>query len=310
MRMNEQYLIEFPQSVCKNVHVNWDDLRFVLALARHRTLSGAAKALGGTHTTVARRLRGIEVTLGARLFDASAAGYTPTAAGQLVIEAAERTETEMLALEARVLGGDAKLEGKLRVTTMDILLRRYEKVFVSFLDRFPRVELTVVCSDTEASLTRRDADVALRMTNEPTEYLIGRKIGRMDFAVYASRALAKRVGPRAAFSAFPWLHWDERLGARWLDAWLAKHASGARIAMRIDMTSVALREVIAAGIGIHFLACSEGDTDPRLRRIGPADTAYSRDVWLLTLSELRTSSRVRAFIDHFVAHASPAGGST
>jgi DNA-binding transcriptional LysR family regulator len=281
--------------------MNWDDLRFVLALARHRTLSRAAKSLGATHTTVARRLQGIESGLGVQLFVGGDAGYTPTPAGQLVIETAERTEAEMLALEARVVGGDAKLEGALRVTTMDILFRRYEAVFASFIARYPGIALTVGCSDHAASLTRRDADVALRMTNTPTESLIGRKVGRVDFAVYASRKLARRIGPRAAFARYPWLHWDERLGARWLDAWLAENAPGARISMRVDMSSVALREAVASGIGVHLLACSEGDTDRRLQRIGPVQTAHSRSVWLLTLPELRTSSRVRAFIDHVVS---------
>jgi DNA-binding transcriptional LysR family regulator len=284
--------------------MNWDDLRFVLALARHRTLSRAAKALGATHTTVARRMQGIEEGLGVRLFIGSDAGYTPTPSGQLVVETAERTEVEMLALEARVVGGDAKLEGTLRVTTMDILFRRYERVFASFIARFPGIELTVACSDHEASLTRRDADIALRMTNAPTEALIGRKIGRVDFAVYASRPLARRIGPNAPFARYPWLHWDERRGAGWLDAWLAEHAPGARIAMRVDMSSLALREAIASGIGVHFLATSEGDSDRRLRRIGPVQTAHGRDVWLLTLAELRTASRVRAFIDHVVEETS------
>ena len=70
--------------------------------------------------------------------------------------------------------------------------------------------------------------------------------------------------------------------------------------MRVDMTSVMLREAITAGIGIHVLACSEGDTDSRLQRIGPVQERHGRDVWLLTLTELRTASRVRAFMDHFV----------
>jgi DNA-binding transcriptional LysR family regulator len=279
--------------------MNWDDLRFVLALARHATHSRAAKSLGTTHTTVARRIQGIETTLGSRLFDASDGGYTPTPAGQLVVEAAERTEAEMLALEARVLGGDAKLEGALRITTMDILFRRYEQVYTSFLDRFPGIELTIVCTDNEASLTRRDADIAVRMTNQPPEHLVGRKVGRVEFAVYASRKLVgRRRNPRAA--DFPWLHWDERLGARWLDGWLGANAPTARIAMRVDMSSLALRDAIAFGIGVHFLACTEGDSDPRLCRIGAVQTAFTREVWLLTMAELRTTSRVRAFIDHFV----------
>jgi DNA-binding transcriptional LysR family regulator len=284
--------------------MNWDDLRFALALARHGTLSRAARALGGTHTTVARRLQGIEADLGSQLFHATAEGYTPTAAGQLVIEAAERTEAEMLALEARVMGGDARLEGTLRVTTMDILFRRHEGIFSSFLERFPGVELTVSCGDSEASLTRREADIALRMTSRPPEHLVGRRVGRVEFAVYASRKLARRIGAEAPFSAWPWLHWDERLEGRWIDAWLSENAPGARIAMRLDMGSLGLREAVASGIGVFFLACSEGDPDPRLRRVGAVQNAHGRDVWLLTLAELRNSSRVRAFMDHFVAQAS------
>lgn len=238
-----------------------------------------------------------------RLFDATPDGYVATAAGQHVVELAERTETQILAVEARVLGGDARLHGKLRVTTMDILFRRYRDAFSSFLARYPDVELTVTCTDHEASLTRREADVALRMTNTPPELLVGRKIGRVEFAVYGSRDLVERVGARAPYAAFPWLHWDERLNARWLDAWLAQNAPGARIAMRVDMSSLALREAIVGGLGVHFLAISEGDAEPGLRRIGPIARAHARDVWLLTLPALRHSSRVRAFMDHMAEAA-------
>lgn len=303
-----QAIVVFDHLLCKNVQImHWDDLRFVLALSRHPSLSAAAKALGTTHTTVARRLRGIEASLGVRLFDATDGGYAPTPAGQHVVATAERTETEVLALEARVLGGDARLEGKLRVTTMDILLRRYQPVISSFVERYPGVDLTVGCTDVEASLTRRDADVAIRMTNAPPEQLVGRKIGRVEFAAYASRELARRVGVRAPFSAFPWLHWDERRDMRWLDGWLAANAPGARVALRVDVGSLSLRELIASGVGIHFLSLDEGDTDPRLCRIGPVQAAYGRDVWALTLPELRATTRVRAFLDHLVETASRPG---
>lgn len=282
--------------------MSWDDLKYVLALARQRTLNRAAKLLGTSHTTIARRIEALEAALGVRLFAATDAGYALTPAGQAVSEVAERMESELLALEARVLGGHAKLEGKLRVTTMDILFRRYREPFASFVERYPGIELTLSCTDSEASLTRRDADIALRMTNQPPEHLVGRRVGRVEFAVYASRALVRRVG-KATVRGLPWLHWDERLGARWLDQWLAEHAGDARIAMRVDMSSLALREAVAAGLGVHFLATSEGDSDRRLRRIGPVQKAHGRDVWLLTLAELRTATRVRAFIDHFAEHA-------
>ncbi|WP_437521277.1 LysR family transcriptional regulator [Sorangium sp. So ce726] len=278
--------------------MDWDDLRHVLALSRHRTLSRAGVALRTTHTTVARRIKALEERLGVRLFAQMPDGYEPTAAGQDVVEVAERTEAELLALEARVLGRDAQLQGKLRVSTMDMLFRAYQPAFSSFTERYPGIELTVAAGDSEVSLPRREADVVLRMTSSPPEHLVGRKVGRIQFAVYASKALVERAGPQASYSDFPWIHWDERLDPRWLDAWLAANVPAARIAMRVDFSSMAIQEAVAAGVGAHFLACIAADSDPRLSRVGPIDPAYDRDLWLLTLPEVRNVNRVRAFMDH------------
>lgn len=296
--------------------MDWDDLRYVLAISRRRTLSLAADTLGVSHTTVGRRLRALEEALGVRLFDRTEDAYTPTAAGRDVLEVAERLESDLLALEGRVLGRDTKLEGKLRVTTMDLLFARYGGSFASFAALHPSVELTVTSSDDLVSLTRREADVALRLTNSPPDYLVGRRIGRVEFAVYASRALAERVGPGAAYADHPWLHWDERLDMRWLDEWLATHAHGARIAMRLGVSSPVLTQAVVAGIGVHFLPTVEADADPSLVRIGPIHPEFTRDVWLLTLQDLRSTRRVRAFLDHFAEltpgraprGGSPAGG--
>lgn len=285
--------------MCKNAHMNWDDLQVVLALARERTFFGAGAVLGTTHTTVARRFRAFERSLGVRLFDRGDEGLAPTLAGLKVIESAERTEAELFELEARLLGGDRQLDGPLRVSTNELLFDLHRKTFASFLARHPGITLTISCRDEEASLRRREADVALRLSNAPHETLVGRRVGRVDFAVYASKALARRVGERAAWAAWPWLHWDERVGAPWLDAWLAEHAKGATVSMRVDLGTFALREAIRAGFGVHFLACTQGDADGQLTRVGPVQRAFSRDVWLLTLKEVRTTTRVRAFLDHF-----------
>ncbi|XYH99264.1 LysR family transcriptional regulator [Sorangium sp. So ce1128] len=278
--------------------MDWDDLRHVLALSRHRTLSRAGVELRTTHTTVARRIRALEERLGVRLFAQMPDGYETTAAGQDVVEVAERTEAELLALEARVLGRDAQLQGKLRVSTMDMLFRVYQPAFSSFNERYPGIELTVAAGDSEVSLPRREADIALRMTSSPSEHLVGRKVGRIQFAVYASKALVERAGPQARYSDFPWIHWDERLDPRWLDAWLAANVPDARIAIRVDFSSMAIQEAVAAGMGAHFLACIAADGDPRLARIGPIDPAYDRDLWLLTLPEVKNVNRIRAFMDH------------
>jgi DNA-binding transcriptional LysR family regulator len=278
--------------------MDWDDLRYVLAIARKGNLSRAASGLGVTRTTVGRRLRAIESRLGVRLFDRTPEGFAPTAAGQDMREIAERMEASVHALEGRVLGKDVQLEGKLRVSTVDFQFTCFREAFASFVARYPRVELTVSMSNEAVSLTRREADIALRVTNTPPEHLVGRKVADVRYAAYGSQALVARFGRDAPYSAFPWLHLDERLSPRRLDGWLARNAPRARIAMRLD-SATSIREAIRAGIGIQLLATYDGDTDPDLVRVGPLqDDPFG--LWLLTLPELRTTSRVRAFMDHMV----------
>lgn len=286
--------------------MQWDDLRYVLALVRERTLTGAASKLAVRHTTVGRRLETIERALGVRLFDRSPDGYMPTGAGQDLADVAERMEAEVLAAEGRVLGRDDQLDGALRVSTMDMLFRGYHRVFSSFIARYPGVALTVSTTDDEVSLTRRQADVVLRLTGKPPEYLVGRKVSRVDFAVYASKELVARAGKNAPLQVFPWLNWDERLNMRWLDDWLAANAPGARTAIWLDTSALGLHAAVAAGLGVHFLSCMDGDADPRLQRIAPIEPAFSREVWLLTLRELRSTRRVRAFMDHVEEQLRPA----
>jgi DNA-binding transcriptional LysR family regulator len=278
--------------------MDWDDLRYVLAIARQGNLSRAASCLGVTRTTVGRRLRAIESGLGVRLFDRTPEGFSPTAAGQDMCEVADEMEADVLSLEGRVLGRDVQLGGKLRVSTIDFQFACFQEAFATFVVRYPRVELTVSMSNEPVSLTRREADVALRLTSAPPEHLVGRKVAEVRYAAYGSKALVERIGRDAPYTAFPWLHLDERMNPRHLDGWMTENAPGARIAMRLDSAN-AIREAIRAGIGVQLLATYDGETDPNLVRIGAVqDDAYG--LWLLTLPELRSTSRVQAFMEHMI----------
>lgn len=278
--------------------MDWDDLRFALAVARCGTLSGAAERLGVSHTTVSRRLRALEERVGVALFDVGPDGYSPTAAGEDLVAVAARMEADTMALEARVAGREQRLGGALRVSVMELMLRGFHRAFASFVEAHPEVALTVTATDDEVSLTRREADVALRLNSAPPEHLVGRRVGSVQFDVYAARSLVERIGREAPLSAYPWIAWDERLLARWLDVWLAEHAPGARVALRIDAGAAAMHDLIAAGVGVQFLARFEGDADPSLVCLGPSDPFARRDLWLLTTPELRHTPRVRAFMDH------------
>ena len=275
--------------------MDWDDLRFVLAIGRAGTLSAAGDRLGVTHSTVGRRLGRLEAQLGVRLFDRTPEGFVPTTAGVELIATAEELERHILRAEGRVKGQDTQLEGALRVSTLDWLFEVFVDAFASFRERYPRIELTVTCTETEVSLFRREADVALRMTNHPPETLVGRRIGAIEFAVYGHQRFAGRP-----WSEVPWLHWDERLDAyvRWMDGWLAKDAPGAPLALRIGENTLVRRASLLAGLGVHPLPCWDGDRHPELVRLGPVLDAFTRQCWMLTLPALRNTRRVRAFLEH------------
>lgn len=278
--------------------VDWNDLRYVLAISRSRTLLGAATALGTAHTTVGRRLKALEERLGVLLFDRTPDGLLPTAAGDDLAAVAEQVEREVLSAEGRVLGRDAQLRGSLRVSTVDVVFCRFEDAFASFIDRYPNIELSITATRELVSLTRREADVALRLSNDPPETLVGRKVGRVQFGVYAAPSLVERVGDNAPLSDYPWIGWDGGPNVRWFEGWLSENASGARIAVRLDHRGLVMAHAVRSGIGAQILPCFLAAGDPTLARIAPLDDAFQLDLWLLTLPDLRTNSRVRVFFDH------------
>lgn len=277
--------------------VNWDDLRYVLAISRAGTFSGAAASLGIRHTTASRRLQLFEEQLGVRLFDRTPDGLHPTAAGTDLAELADRMESDVHAAEGRVLGGDVELRGSLRVSTLDTLFSVCHEAFVGFLQRYPTINVTITTPMQSVSLLRREADVALRMVESPDPGLVGRRVGRLEIAVFAAPELVDRVGHGSSYSEFPWLSLDERLEARWLDTWLSRNAPGAQVVARVDENSMLTREMVRRGVGAFFLPTLEGDA-MGLCRLGPPLTDYRTDIWLLTLPALQHSSRVRAFMDH------------
>ena len=278
---------------------DWEDYRHVLALARAGTLSGAGERLGVVRTTVGRRLQAIEDQLGVRLFDRTPEGFVATAAGEELVAVAAGFEAELLAAEARVMGHDAQLQGGLRISTLDFVYDRYLDVFARFMARYPGITPTVCTTTERVSLRRREADLVLRLSDGPDPSLVGRRLTRLSFGLYASRELVDRVGVGAPLCAFPWISDDERSPDGWVDAWLAAHAPGAEVVLRYD-SYAAVRASVRAGLGVHALPRFEAERDPTLVCVDPG-FEIGRDLWVLTLAELRTNTRVRAFMDHVYA---------
>jgi DNA-binding transcriptional LysR family regulator len=273
---------------------SWDDLRFVAAIARTGSLSAAARKLGVHHATVFRRLGAIEQRLGVRLFDRLPSGYTPTAAGQEVAETAGRIDDDVAALGRRVVGRDLRLTGTVRLATTDTLATLIlPAALAAFRTAHPGIHVELAIAGTHASLTRREADVALRVTNEPPETLIGRRIAPIAHAIFG----APGVEPTGTVdpSAHDWLVPDDSLASTVMARWVRQHVPPERIVLRADNIAV-LGAMARAGLGLALLPCFIGRSHG-LTALTPPLQGWDADLWLLHHEDLRATARVRALLD-------------
>lgn len=279
-------------------HENWDDLRLFLAVARAGSLSGAARALGVNHSTVFRRIGAFEEMLGVRLFDRQPNGYVLTAAGEEMRDTALRIEEEITALGRKITGQDLRLSGTVRITTVDMLaLGLLPRHIASFRRTYPGIEVELIVGNVTLNLSRREADVALRVGNEPPETLFGRRVGRLAFAVYGSAsAYANSTGTR--LEEQPWIGFDAEHEA--LVRRFAHFLPEVRPVYRVNSVAAAIAAA-RAGIGLAPLPCGLADLDPDLVRIAPLPDTFTLDLWLLTHEDLRRTARIRAFLDFLAA---------
>ncbi len=273
--------------------MNWDDLRFLLAIARGTSLSDAARSLGVNQSTVSRRLAAMEARLGARLVERSAGGLALSPAGDDLVRAAERIETEVNAGQARLVGHDSRTAGMITVTCPDILLDRYLAPNVArFCAQFPRVGLRIVSSFGPVDLMRRDADIAIRISADPPETLVGRRAAGFAMAAYAARDYAAGLPKNPAPDRLDWIGWmpEDRnraiLTARYPDASIVHRTDG----------MIAMRVLVRAGLGASVLPCYWADHDPGLVRIFPDEPpGPDTGIWVLAHPDVARAARVRAF---------------
>jgi DNA-binding transcriptional LysR family regulator len=283
-----------PQKV-----LSWDDFRVVGVIAETRSLPAAAVTLGVDHSTVFRRLNQIEAALGVKLFERLRTGYAVTPAGEEIVALAGRLDDEITSLTRRLSGREPDPSGELRVTTNDsLLVHLLTPLFARFRQKHPKIRLDVVIGNRALNLSKRDSDVAIRATDVPPETLVGRRLARIGWALYASAQELPRPAEITEAETWTknWVALGDTLGALTAVRHVQGHVPPERIVYRVD-TVLGLAEAIEAGIGIGHLPCFAGDIRPGLRRLGPLIPAFATDLWLLTHPDLRHSPRVRAFLD-------------
>jgi DNA-binding transcriptional LysR family regulator len=273
--------------------VKWDDLRIVGAVGRTGSFSAAARELGLDPSSVSRRMRELEERLGVRLFERMSNSLALTPAGEDLSETARRMAEQAEAADRRLSGRDTELRGVVRFATLDSTARNLMPALQRFSLQYPEIELEVVVDNNPANLSRREADVVLRVTRHPPQTLVGRRIARHVFPVYGAPALIDRIGADAPLDAFPWVCWENGLTQEWMD----RHQPHARVALRAN-TAMGVEEAVRAGIGVGHVACFGADSRPGLLRLLPPDPELDIDQWLLVHPDMRRSARIRAFVDH------------
>lgn len=268
---------------------SWDDMRFVLAVARAESVRKAARELGVNHSTVSRRVSAYEERLGVRMFERVGSRLVLTTAGAEVLAAAERVEGEIIEVERRVAGGDLRLEGSVRVALPSSLLSIFAPVFAEFAQAYPELDLEFVTGLDLVSLSHRDADVALRIVGKLPADLFGKRVGYLKARAFALPELAARYRDRP-LSQWPWVSWTERFGffasARWL-----REEVGCTYTGRFE-SGRDIEDGIRGGLGAGFML---HPSPPGLVQV-PGTPENQVPLWLVTHSDLRNVARIRAVL--------------
>lgn len=272
--------------------MDWGDLRYVLEAHRQGGLSGAARVLGVNHATVARRIAAAEADLQATLFDRLPTGYRATEAGKAAAQAAMVMEDTGLNLQRAIGAQDRVIAGDLTVTAPQLMIGHVlAPILKDFQAAHPEVSLKVRGSNETLNLARREADVAIRISNTPHETLFGRKVTDQKSTVYASRSslAALNQDPDKRLSWLRFEHWTGIVPE------VRAAYPNTHIAMSFD-DMAAMLGAVQAGIGVTRMPCFIGDQTPDLVRLPGIPLMPYLSIWVLTHADLRKVARIATFM--------------
>ena len=276
--------------------LDWEDVRYFVALARRGTLSATARELRVNHATVARRVASLEGAVGRALFDRRANGYALTADGKALLDEARAMDEAALSVLRRLDAG-TELNGLVRLAIGRVLAERFLMDRLrAFHARYPAIDLEVIGGSRVVSLARREADLALRYGSPKDSDLIGRRVATIGFGLYASPAYRNKIG---ADTAPDFIGFDAESDFVAEAAWLGQEFGERRFSLRTSSQSTQAAAA-RAGFGIALLPRYLAAADPGLVPVSLANKLPEREVWLIIRRDLRNVPRVRALSDYLV----------
>lgn len=276
--------------------MDWEDIKTFREVMQGNTVRAAAKSLNVHHSTVSRRIEHLEHALGVTLFERRPEGFFPTSAGEDLARAANIFAEDLVAVERHIAGRDNELSGTLRVTMAEpFATMMFAQRLPEFCDAYPGLELEILTSFDLLDVARREADIAIRMDNNPPDTLVGKRLFPYSTSVYAHPDYLARHDFINHPEQARWLGWNDR-ESRFPD-W-TRETEFARVPVWGNFGSISLQlEMARAQMGLIMIPCILGDNNPNLVRATRQAPTPSRDIWILTHEDLRRTARVRAFME-------------
>lgn len=280
--------------------LDWDDLRYFAALAEEGSLAAAGRRLGVDHVTVARRVAALEERTGLKLVDRRQKRTALTAAGLRMADHARRMQDEAFSLERTVLATRGELAGDITVSVPPLLAMEWiAPRLAGFFDAHPAIRLAMAGEARNASLTRREADIAMRLSRPTDETLIARRIGRIRYRLYATADYLERVPPAER----RYVVFDDAFRDLSHQVWL-RSIVGENLTVAFRSNDMPIQAIaVAAGAGIAALPELVGEAR-RLVDADPQGRFLERDVWLTWHEDLRGQPAIAAVAD-FLASCVP-----
>ncbi|EPG2130444.1 LysR family transcriptional regulator [Stenotrophomonas maltophilia] len=275
---------------------DWENMRYFMAVAREGTLSGAARTLRVDHATVSRRLGTLEAELQMQLVERLPRACRLTESGAQILELAQRMETAAFGIARHARAHQAPLDAKVTLSAPPVLATHFlARHLAGLRAAHPRIQLAVLAQPQQVSLSRREADIALRLVRPKESSNVIRRIGRMPFALYAHRDYAASVVP----PDWTFIAYDESLADMPQQRWLLEVAGSRPVVCELSDISSHLAAA-RTGAGVAGLPCFIGDADADLVRLEHDGDAFARDIWLVVHRDLRRLKPVRVVMDYVV----------
>lgn len=279
----------------KRTEPDWQDIRIFLALGRYGSLSAAARALSATHSTISRRLRSLELTLGEKLVERRAEGYVLTEAGTRALAAAGEMEAAVQTLGRG--GEDGSVRGLVRVNASPAISQGF---LVARLARLPLLhpglDIDLASDLRSVSLERHVTDIAVRLGRPKDGDVIAKPMGKMGFGFYGTRAVCARI---AAGADLVFVGFDEANAYIPEAQWMARHFPRARVVFRAN-NQVAQATAALTGVGVALLPHYIGRSTPGLLPCDLAPLPPSREIWLITRRQDRKDVPIRTVVDYLL----------